>query len=144
VPLASAAAAAVSDAEGSLSLARGLGGAGEALDARARAAYRARLAELDEDLAEAERHHDLGRLEALGEEREALVAELAGAARGAGASVGSDAERARVAVSKGLKAAHDRIAAAHPELAAHLAATLRRGVFCCYQPDPGHPMEWEA
>jgi class 3 adenylate cyclase len=148
VPLASAAAAAAassaSEAEGALSLARGLGGAGEAIDARARAAYRARLAELDEELAEAERHHDLGRLEALQEEREALVAELASAARGAGASVGSDAERARVAVTKGLKAAQDKIAASHPELAAHLAATLRRGIFCSYTPDPAHPVEWEA
>jgi class 3 adenylate cyclase len=143
VPLAAAAAAA-GDTEGSLSLARGLGGAGEALDARARAAYRARLAELDEDLAEAERHHDLGRLEGLQEEREALLAELAGAARGAGGSVGSDAERARIAVTKGLKAAQDRIAASHPELAAHLAATLRRGTFCSYTPDPGRPVEWEA
>jgi class 3 adenylate cyclase len=143
-PSSSAAAASASDAEGSLSIARGLGGAGEALDAKARAAYRARLTELDEDLAEAERHHDLGRLEALGEEREALVAELAGAARGAGASVGSDAERARVAVTKGLKAAQDRIAASHPELAAHLAATLRRGTFCSYTPDPASPVEWEG
>jgi class 3 adenylate cyclase len=146
VPLASAAAAAeaASEAEGSLSLARGLGGAGEAIDARARAAYRARIEALDEELTEAERHHDLGRLESLQEEREALLAELAGAARGSGASVGSDAERARVAVTKGLKAAQDKIAAAHPELTAHLAATLRRGTFCCYQPDPAHPVEWEA
>jgi class 3 adenylate cyclase len=145
VPLGSAAAAAAArEADGALSIARGLGGAGEALDAKARAAYRARLTELDADLAEAERHHDLGRMEALGEEREVLVAELAGAARGAGASVASDAERARVAVTKGLKSAQERIAAAHPELAAHLAATLRRGTFCCYQPDPGHPVEWEA
>jgi class 3 adenylate cyclase len=147
VPLASAAAAAAAaarEAEGALSVARGLGDAGEAIDARARAAYRARLAELDEDLAEAERHHDLGRLESLQEEREALLAELAGAARGSGGAAASDAERARVAVTKGLKAATDRIAASHPELAAHLAATLRRGTFCCYQPDPAHPVEWDA
>jgi class 3 adenylate cyclase len=135
---------AAADDDGALSVARGLGGAGEALDRKARAAYRARLQELDEDLAEAERHHDLGRLESLQEEREALVAELAGAARGAGASVGSDAERARVAVTKGLKAATDKIAASHPQLAAHLAATLRRGTFCSYTPDPARPIEWDA
>jgi hypothetical protein len=141
-PSASAAAAGVAG-EGSLSVARGLGGAGEAIDAKARAAYRARLQELDEELAEAERHHDLGRQEALQEEREALFAELSDAARGGG-GVASDAERARVAVTKGLKAAQDKLAATHPELAAHLAATLRRGTFCCYQPDPAHLVEWEA
>jgi class 3 adenylate cyclase len=145
VPLGSAAAAATAaaarDAEGGLSVTRVVGGAGETIDARARAAYRVRLQELDEELAEAERHHDLGRLEVLQEEREALVDELADAARGA---VGSDAERARVAVTKGLKSATDKIAAAHPEFAAHLTAALRRGTFCCYQPDPENLVEWDA
>src|SRR5262249_18315740 len=122
---------------------RGLGGAGETIDAKARAAYRARLQALDEEIAEAERHHDLGRLETLQEEREALLDELGQAARGGGSGA-SDAERARVAVTKALKAAHDKIAGSHPELAAHLAATLRRGTFCAYQPDPAHPVEWET
>jgi hypothetical protein len=137
-----AAASAAGEAEGGLSIVRGLGGAGEGLDARALAAYRARLRELDEEVAELERHHDLGRLEAVQEEREALLAELAGATRGSGGGA-SDAERARIAVTKGLKAACDKIAASHPELAAHLAATLRRGTFCSYVPDPAHPVEWE-
>jgi hypothetical protein len=142
-PSSSTAAASASDAVGALSVARGLGGAGEAIDARARAAYRARLQELDEELAEAERHHDLGRLETLNDERDALVTELAGALRGGGGAA-SDAERARVAVTKALKTAQEKIAATHPELAAHLAATLRRGVFCSYTPDPAHPVEWET
>jgi len=78
------------------------------------------------------------------EEREALLAELGAAARGgAGGSVASDAERARLNVTKGLKAALDKIASSHPPLAAHLAATTRRGTFCSYTPDPRHPIEWE-
>jgi hypothetical protein len=120
----------------------GTGDAGERIDAAARAAYRARLAELDEEIAEAERMNDRGRLERASEEKEALVAELAGAARGH--RVSSDAERARVTATKGIKAALEKIAARHPELGAHLQATVRRGYFCCYAPDPRHPIEWEC
>jgi len=36
------------------------------------------------------------------------------------------------------------IAASHPELGAHLHATVRRGYFCSYVPDPRHPIEWET
>jgi hypothetical protein len=88
------------------------------------------------------RANDLGRLERAGEEREALLAELGAATRGGG--VASDTERARVTVTKGLKAAQDKIAQSHPELAQHLSATLRRGTFCSYNPDPRHPIEWEG
>jgi hypothetical protein len=53
-----------------LSVVSGLGDAGEALDARARAAYRERLREIEAERAEAERHGDLGRLGRASEERE--------------------------------------------------------------------------
>ena len=52
-------------------------------------------------------------------------------------------ENARLAVTKGLKTALERIAAAHPALGAHLAATLRRGYLCRYLPDPRKPIPWE-
>jgi tetratricopeptide (TPR) repeat protein len=125
-----------------LRVASGLGDAGEHLDARARAAYKARLADLDDELADAEHLNDRGRLERAREEREALLAELGAAARGKRAS--SDAERGRVTATKGIKAALDKIAASHPELGAHLHATVRRGYFCSYVPDPRHPIEWET
>src|SRR5439155_7478706 len=51
---------------------------------------------------------------------------------------------ARLAVTKGPGAALKRIAAAHPELGAHLAATVRRGYLCAYVPDPRHPIVWEG
>jgi hypothetical protein len=54
----------------------------------------------------------------------------------------ADAERARVTVTKGIKAALDRLAASHPSLAAHLAATVRRGYVCTYLPDPRAPITW--
>ncbi|HXZ83866.1 MAG TPA: hypothetical protein VEI82_00110, partial [Myxococcota bacterium] len=120
----------------------GLGDAGERLDARARAAYRARLAEIEEERAEAERHGDLGRLGRASEEREALLAELVAAARGRRAA--SHAERARVAVTKAIGSALERIAERHPELGAHLSAQIRRGYLCSYVQQPRDASEWET
>lgn len=124
----------------SLRVVVGLGDAGELLDARARAAYRQRLADLAEQLAEAERRNDLGRLEQARAEREALVAELCASARGR--RVASQTERARIAVTKAIKLVLKKIAASHPPLGAHLAATIRRGYFCAYLPDPRQPTDW--
>jgi hypothetical protein len=47
-------------------------------------------------------------------------------------------------VTKSIKAALARIAEAHPALGEHFAATVRRGYFCAYVPDPRHPMAWEC
>jgi hypothetical protein len=54
-------------------------GADPVLDERARAAYRVRLAELDDELAQADAHHDIGHSARLGAERDALIDELAAA-----------------------------------------------------------------
>ncbi len=54
----------------------------------------------------------------------------------------ADVERARLAVTKGIKTAIDRITAVHPALGRHLTATVRRGYFCSYTPDPRLPIEW--
>src|SRR5262245_30694099 len=53
-----------------------------------------------------------------------------------GTANGAGRERARLAVTKAVKAALARIAAAHPELGRHLAATVRRGYVCVYRPAP--------
>jgi hypothetical protein len=55
-------------------------------------------------------------------EREALLSELEGAARGRRAA--SHTEHARVAVTKAIKAALEKIAERHPEFGAHLSATM--------------------
>jgi len=122
-------------------VARDLGDAGPLLDATARAAYRARLQDLREELAEAERQHDLGRVERAQEETAALLNQLEAAGRGRVAA--SHAERARQTVTKRIKEALERIARAHPDLGAHLGATVRRGYFCVYLPDPERPLDWE-
>ncbi len=125
-----------------LRTARGLGDAGPVLDRQALVAYRERVASLDAELADAERCADLGRLERASAEREALLAELESASRGK--RVSSDSERARTAVTKAIKAALERISELHPELGAHLSATVRRGYACAYEPDPRVPIEWEV
>jgi hypothetical protein len=125
-----------------LSVVSGLGDAGECLDARARAAYRDRLREIETERAEAERNRDLGRLTRASEEREALLAELLAAARGRRSA--SHAERARVAVTKAIRTALEKIAERHPELGTHLSATIRRGYLCTYIPDPRLPSDWET
>ena len=102
---------------------------------------RERLRALDEEQAEAERNSDLGSLGVVAAEREALLTELEGAARGRRSA--SHSERARTAVTKAIKTALEKIAERHPELGAHLSATIRRGYACAYVPDPRVPVEWE-
>lgn len=118
----------------------GLGDAGPVLDARARAAYRTRLGQLRDELEEAEHLHDLGRAERAGEEIAALRTALGEAARHHGAA--SHGERARLSVTKAIKVALSRIDAQNPALGAHLNATVRRGYYCVYLPDPRHPIVW--
>src|SRR5262249_7215358 len=109
-----------------------------------KASYRRRLAELREDLAEAERHHDAGRPERSREEIETLTEQLA-AAVGLGGrdhSTGSTAERARTAGTHRLRGRIRRGAPHHPGLGDHLATRVRTGTFCSYQPDPERPIAW--
>jgi hypothetical protein len=46
------------------------------------------------------------------------------------------AERARVTVTKGIRAVLTKLTVDHSSLAEHLAATVRRGHQCVYRPDP--------
>ena len=117
---------------------------GERADAKALAAYRARLTELDAELAEAESWADEGRLTRLRMERDALLDEVAAATGLAGRSrrFSSAEERARVSVRKAIAAALRRIEAADPALARLLDATVRTGAVCRYDPDPGRPVRW--
>ncbi|MGW2720965.1 ATP-binding protein [Streptomyces sp. NPDC001492] len=118
------------------------GDTGEVVDATARAAYRRRLRELEEEARDADEAGDAGRSERIAVERDALVGQLA-AAYGIGGRVrrtGSDAERARTTVTARIRAAVRRIAAAHPELGRHLETALHTGTLCVYQPE--HTPEW--
>src|SRR5262249_50411575 len=112
--------------------------ADEILDQQARAAYRDRLTGLEEELAEAEQWHDTERGSRLRAARDCLARELA-AATGLGGRprrLGSEAERARLNVTRAIRAAILRIRDRAPDAAAHLDATVRTGTRCCYAP-PG-------
>lgn len=116
--------------------------AGEAMDGRARAACQRRIRDLQEDLAEAERHGDLARTERLGAELDGLIEQLSAALGlgGRGRKLGDPAEKARTAVTWRIRAAVKKIAEAHPALGRHLELSVRTGAFCAYTPE--HPVRW--
>ena len=111
-------------------------GADPVLDDQARAAYRARLADLDDELAEADAHHDIGRSARLAAERDALIDELARATGlgGRRRRLGDATERARSTVTARIRDAIGRIEKAHPELGRHLRASVVTGAQCAYRP----------
>lgn len=135
------------DRPGAASELDGEAGAGlPVIDAQAREAYRRRLAEVDEDIEDAARMNDVGRLELAQRDRDYLVAELTQAVGlgGRHRAVGSTAERARTSVARSLRYALRRLAAHHPTLATHLEQAVRTGTYCSYTPDPLAPIEWEV
>lgn len=119
-------------------------GLGEVLDRQAREAYRGRLSDIERDLAEAEDWSDTARAEALQAERDALLHELA-AAVGLGGrerTAGSSQERARVAATKAIVTAIERITAVDEPLGRHLRAAIHTGLHCSYQPGPDDRRDW--
>lgn len=119
-------------------------GLGEVADLQALAAYRSRLAEIQEELEEAEDWADAGRLEAAREERAALLDELSRVAGLGGRTrvTGSSQERARVAVKKAITTAINKIETVDHQTADHLRRSVRTGLICSYDPDPGTVIDW--
>jgi hypothetical protein len=108
--------------------------ADDTLDARALAEYRHRLAELDDDLAEAERWNDTERASRARAERDFLLRELTSATgiHGRPRRLGSESERARVNVTRAIRSAIDKIRTHNPDGAAHLDQAIRTGTYCSY------------
>jgi len=106
------------------------------LDERAVTAYRRRLAELDDRLARSDAAGDAEASQRAGEEREALLGELRGAMGACGRvrHFAADRDRARVAVTKALRRAVDRIALVDGELGAALHDAIHTGGHCRYDP----------
>jgi tetratricopeptide (TPR) repeat protein len=134
-----------------LEASRDLGDAGEKLDPQAIGEYRIRLAEVREELAEAERNNDSGAVDRARHELELLTGQLT-----AGLGVGgrlrkssSHVERARALVTKNIRASVERIRRNDVKLGDHFATSIRTGAFCAYVPaaerigrgasDPGLP-----
>jgi hypothetical protein len=101
-------------------------------------AQRALVDELREEIAEARAFNDPERAARAGARLEALAAELQGDSRM------PDAERARVNVTRAIRAALRRISTHEPELGRLLQRTIRTGTSCTYQPDVDVPLSWEV
>jgi tetratricopeptide (TPR) repeat protein len=116
----------------------GPGDAGEMLDARAKDAYRRRLAEIEDDIEQARALEDAERESQADAERDFLLRELARAVGlgGRDRRAASTSERARVSVTRAVRQAIVRVAEHHPELGEHLDRTIRTGTYCAYVPDP--------
>jgi hypothetical protein len=131
--------------DGELAVRLDLGDAGVLLDATAKAAYQARLAELRAELEEAEGFHDPARATKARQEMDFLAGELARAVGlgGRDRRAASHAERARLNVTRAIRAAMANLARANPALGRHLSSTIRTGRYCSYTPDPRAPITWE-
>ena len=114
-----------------------LGDAGEMLDARAKNAYRRRLAEIEDDIEQARALGDTERESQADAERDFLVRELSRAVGlgGRDRRAASASERARVGVTRAIRYAMTRIGEHHPLLGEHLNLAIRTGTYCGYLPD---------
>jgi tetratricopeptide (TPR) repeat protein len=134
----------IRSAESGLAFSPGLD-AGVLLDAQAKEAYRRRLADIEEDIEEAQAMGDDERAAQAQVERDFLVRELARAIGLGGRDrlAGSASERARASVTRAVRQAIARIHKYHPALGEHLDRAIRTGTYCVYQPDPRVPPAWK-
>ena len=117
---------------------------GPTLDDTARGQYLRRAEDLRDDLADAERDGDIGRIDKIRDELEFIAAELSGGVgrHGRARPSGATTERVRVSTTKALRAAIARIGEHFPELGGHLEVAVRTGMYCRYEPDPTTPITW--
>lgn len=112
-------------------------GTGPLIDQQARRDYEDRLRDLHADIADAEHHNDIGRLERAQAEFDEIVATLS-AALGLGGrdrKAGAAAEKARSAVTWRIRAAIKKVEEAHPAAGRHLRNAVKTGGFCRYDPE---------
>jgi hypothetical protein len=123
---------------------RGQDDSGPLLDPQAKAEYRQRVSDLQEELEEAETFNDPERASRARAELDFIEAELSAAVGlgGRDRRSGGSAERARVNVTRALKGTVDRIADYDEALGHHLRTCVRTGTFCVYDPGPGSD-PWE-
>ena len=111
--------------------------AGEVLDERAMADYKARAESIQHELGQARNHNDLGRMELLEEEFDRLTAQLTSATGlgGRRRTLGDNAERARKAVSRAVTRTIEQIRTDHKDLADHFAKHVSLGGSLSYRGD---------
>ena len=125
---------------------RRLGDAGALLDARSRDAYRRRVVALKEEVDDALAVEDDDRAAAAQAELDALMAELARAfgMGGRERKASSAAEKARLNVTRALRAAIAGLSDALPEAGAVLDRRVRTGLFCAYEPHADDEILWSV
>ena len=123
---------------------RALGDAGAVLDASARSAYRHRIERLRAEADEALAAGLLEAAEAKEVEIDQLVAQLAQAfgLGGRERKAASAAERARLNVTRALRAATAKLVAALPGAGDVLDRRIRTGLYCAYEPAEGDEVLW--
>ncbi len=107
------------------------------IDETARDAYKRRIAELKQEVYDAEATGDAAGATRARHELDTLVDHLA-AAYGLGGRARrtpDHVERARKAVTRRIRDAVVRVERSHPSLGRHLRASLHTGVFCSYAPE---------
>jgi hypothetical protein len=121
-----------------------LGHAGEMLDAQAKAAYQRRLTELEDQFEEARELGNDQRAAKAEDEIEALQRELRRVIGRGGRDrrAASSAERARVAVTRAIRLALNRISQRNRGLGRLLSSTIKTGGVCSYLPDDRLPVSW--
>ncbi len=125
---------------------RRMGDAGPLLDAHSRAAYRHRVAELRDEVEDALAAEHDNRAAHLQAELDSLVAELARAfgLGGRDRRASAVAEKARVNVTRALRAALAKLTEALGDPGAVLDARVRTGLFCCYEPHADDEVMWSV
>jgi non-specific serine/threonine protein kinase len=95
-------------------------------------------------LEEAERFCDPRRAERARSEIDAITQQLASAIGlgGRDRKSGSEAERARSAVTKRIKDSICKIGKVIPSLRRHLVAQIKTGYYCSYNLSQEHPVAW--
>jgi tetratricopeptide (TPR) repeat protein len=125
---------------------RQLGDAGELVDAKARTAYRHRIEALRAEIDDALDRGAEDRAMALQAELDELVGQLAQAFGLGGRSrrASSAVERARLNVTRAIRAATTRVREVLPEAGSVLDLRLRTGIYCAYEPDEGDEVRWSV
>jgi hypothetical protein len=120
------------------------GGSGPALDAKAKDDYRDSIQTLEAKLAAAEARRDEAGAARVHSELEFVRDELARALGKGGRDreSGSHGERARVNVTRAIRATLKRIASYDQKLGRELDLSVQTGAFCAYAPDRRHPLRW--
>lgn len=106
-------------------------------DARARDAYKQKLGELKEDLADAQRNNDMGREAQVQQQINVLKEHIKSVYRPGGRSRKTPdlSERNRKRALKLIHTAMRRIEKDHEALGSHLFTAIKTGAHCSYRPD---------